>query len=520
MHYLVGGGISSLAAAVLLIRDAGVPGQHIRIFEQSDTLGGSLDGSGTPDTGYLVRGGRMFERHFACTLDLLASVPSIDTEGLSLKDEIDRFDREVSNSSNCRLVRAGRKVEPLHFGLDARDLRDMARLMTQAESSLAHRSIEDCFAPSFFNTDFWFMWSTTFAFQSWHSAIELRRYFRRFVHLLPGFRRLEGILRTRYNQYDALILPILRWLKDQGVHFETGTRVTDARLTREGGGLRLAALQLLRGGAEELLEVSGEDRVFLTLGSMTEGSALGSNEAPPPEPASGGTAWELWRRLAAREPAFGRPGAFGNDIERTKWESFSVTLRTPAFFEHMENFTGNATGTGGLVTFTDSQWLLSVVLLRQPHFRSQPRDAQVFWGYGLHPERRGNFTGTPMSQCSGDEILRELAGHLHLGENSEALLGGARVISCMMPYITSQFMPRGPGDRPAVIPEGARNFAVIGQFCELPDDVVFTVEYSVRSAWTAVHALTGQGSPPPPVRRTDHDPAVLLRAARTLLRGG
>ncbi|AGA34999.1 myosin-crossreactive antigen [Thioalkalivibrio nitratireducens DSM 14787] len=520
MHYLVGGGIASLAAAILLIRDAGVPGQLIRIFEQGQSLGGSLDGSGTPDPGYLVRGGRMFEQHFACTFDLLASVPSIDSEGLTLKDEIDRFNHEVSNSSNCRLVRAGSKVEPLRFGLDARDLRDMARLMTQPEASLANRSVADCFAPSFFTSDFWFMWSTTFAFQSWHSAIELRRYFRRFVHLLPGFRRLEGILRTRYNQYDALILPIQRWLQGQGVHFETGTKVMDARLAREHGELRVTALHLHREGVEQVLEVSGHDRVFLTLGSMTEGAMLGSNDAPPSEPTPGGPAWQLWHRLAALDPVFGRPGTFANDIERTKWESFSVTLRSPAFFEHMQRFTGNEAGTGGLVTFTDSQWLLSVVLFRQPHFRDQPEDAWVFWGYGLHPQRRGNFTGKAMTQCSGDEILRELAGHLHLGEKAESLLGGARVIPCMMPYITSQFMPRSPGDRPSVIPEGARNFAVLGQYCELPDDVVFTVEYSVRSAWTAVHALTGSGRAPPPVRRTDHDPAVLMRAARTLLRGG
>jgi oleate hydratase len=520
MHYLVGGGIASLAAAVLLIRDAGVPGRCIQVFEQSDTLGGSLDGSGTPNTGYLMRGGRMFDENFACTFDLLASIPSIDTEGLSLKDEIDRFNREVSNSSHCRLVRGGSKVEPLRFGLDARDLRDMARLITQTEASLAYRSIADCFSPSFFTTDFWFMWSTTFAFQSWHSAIELRRYFRRFVHLLPGFRRLEGILRTRYNQYDALILPIVQWLRKQGVRFDTDTLVTDADLTHENGEFRVTSLHLLRGGVEHVLNVSPQDRVFFTLGSMTESTTLGSHVAPPPEPIPRGAAWDLWQRLAARYPAFGRPGTFCNDIERTRWESFSVTLHRPGFFEFMENFTGNEAGTGGLVTFTDSLWLLSIVLFRQPHFRDQPKDAWVFWGYGLRPERRGNFTGKAMSQCSGAELLREVAGHLHLGERSEALLGGAQVVPCMMPYITSQFMPRGPGDRPAVIPEGARNFAAIGQFCELPDDVVFTVEYSIRSAWTAVHGLTAKGRPPPPMRRTDHDPPVLIRAARTLLRGG
>jgi oleate hydratase len=88
-----------------------------------------------------------------------------------------------------------------------------------------------------------------------------------------------------------------------------------------------------------------------------------------------------------------------------------------------------------------------------------------------------------------------------------------------MPFITSQFMPRRAGRPAPVIPRGAENFAVIGQFCEIPRDCVFTVEYSVRSAWTAVHGLTGQVSPPPPpVVRSDRDPrADAARAAKVLL---
>lgn len=88
-----------------------------------------------------------------------------------------------------------------------------------------------------------------------------------------------------------------------------------------------------------------------------------------------------------------------------------------------------------------------------------------------------------------------------------------------MPFITSQFMPRQTGDRPPVIPRGAENFVVIGQFCEIPRDCVFTVEYSIRSAWTAVHGLTGQVAPPPPVVRSDGDPRALLRAAGVMFSG-
>lgn len=124
-----------------------------------------------------------------------------------------------------------------------------------------------------------------------------------------------------------------------------------------------------------------------------------------------------------------------------------------------------------------------------------------------------------MSQCSGREILQELSGHLQLEGKAERLLGGSISIPCMMPFITSQFMPRSSGDRPPVIPEGAANFAVMGQFCEIRDDAVFTVEYSVRSAMTAVYSLLNLEKEVPEVRPTRRDPAVLFRAMKTLLRG-
>ena len=86
----------------------------------------------------------------------------------------------------------------------------------------------------------------------------------------------------------------------------------------------------------------------------------------------------------------------------------------------------------------------------------------------------------------------------------------------MMPFITSQFLPRSKGDRPQVIPEGSKNLAFVGQYCELPDDVVFTVEYSVRSAQTAVYSLLGLEKEPPPVYKGQYDPRVLLKAFMAL----
>ena len=180
--HLVGGGMASLAAAVFLVRDAGLRGEQISIYEQTEVFGGSLDGAGDPDTGYVVRGGRMFEEHFVCTFDLLATIPAGVAGGPTLRDEIMTFNRAVVGSSRCRLVRDGRKADMTRFGLSRRDILDLLKLILGSERALQGKTIERCFNAAFFRSNFWHMWCTTFAFQPWHSAMEFRRYLRRFVH--------------------------------------------------------------------------------------------------------------------------------------------------------------------------------------------------------------------------------------------------------------------------------------------------------------------------------------------------
>jgi oleate hydratase len=514
-HYIVGGGIAGLATAVFLIRDAGLPGEKIHIYEQLAVAGGSLDGSGNATTGYLIRGGRMFEEHFACTFDLLSSIPSADDPTISVTDDILAFNHMVPGSSNCRIVKDGKPADDRYeLTLSAHDILDINRLILHTEASLDDKKIEDWFQPSFFDTNFWLMWSTMFSFQPWHALVEMRRYLRRFIHLFPGFTRIAGILRTRYNQYDSLIAPIVTWLRDRGVKIETGALVAAVQIEGSRQDRAVTCLNLSDGRS---LSVSAQDRVYLTLGSMTDGSTLGSNDQAPSLEDKEGGAWALWRDLAAQHEGFGRPDAFCSDTGKTAWHSFTVTLDSPDFFEFMEDFTNNRTGTGGLVTFAGSGWTLSIVLFHQPHFRGQKHGTYTFWGYGLRGDRTGDFVKKPMWQATGDEIIAELCGHLKLGDHQKAWFDTARVIPCRMPFITSQFMPRRYGDRPDVHPAGSRNFAVIGQYCELPRDCVFTVEYSVRSARTAVAAMTGKVDAPPSVVRTDLDPLVLARAAKVLM---
>lgn len=517
--YLVGGGIASLAAAAFLIRDGGVRGENISVLEETGLAGGSLDGDGTPDVGYVIRGGRMFtDEAYTCTYDLLSSIPSLTDPDRTVRDEIRVFNEDNPSHSRSRLVRAGAKVDVSTLGLSNRDRLDLIELMAASEESLGAKRIEDYFAPAFFKTNFWTMWATTFAFEPWHSVVECRRYIQRFIQEFPRMATLAGVRRTPYNQYDSIVLPLTRWLESRGVQFLMNARVTDLDFRHGQNGKGVERIHCMRDGVPSEIAVESHDLVFVTNGSMTSGSRLGSmTSAPEPGTKAEGGSWALWETLASRHSDFGHPGVFNGKVDESKWLSFTVTLRDPRFFAAMEKFTGNQAGTGGLVTFTDSSWLMSVVLAHQPHFINQPADVQVFWGYGLYPEEEGNYVGKKMSACTGADILTELAGHLPFDAREVLRPETSNCIPCMMPFITSQFMPRVNGDRPLVRPVGTTNIAFIGQFCEMPDDVVFTVEYSVRSAQTAVYSFLGVDRAVPPLYKGQHDPRVLLNAFRTMI---
>jgi oleate hydratase len=351
------------------------------------------------------------------------------------------------------------------------------------------------------------MWATTFAFQPWHSAVEFRRYLHRFMLEFTRIDTLAGVKRTVYNQYESMVLPLQAWLVSKGVNFLAECNVTELVPRNLIDDFEVVGVKYVCKGVREAIVVGEGDLVFLQNASMTDASTLGSMSAAPEfksKADSGG--WALWEHLADGKPEFGKPSTFNTNIAQSCWESFTVTVKDSEFFDTMMDFTGNAAGTGGLVTFKDSNWLMSVVLARQPHFVHQPNDVQVFWGYGLFPDRVGNFVGKSMSACNGDEILNELYGHLRFDRDP---LQTAICIPCRMPYITSMFMPRSAGDRPLPVPLHSKNFAFVSQFVEIPEDVVFTVEYSVRAAQTAVYQLLNVARPVAPI--TPHDKSLHVR---------
>ena len=508
--YLVGGGIASLTAAVFLIRDGDVQGRTITILEESSRIGGSLDAAGNATDGYVMRGGRMIESKYLCTYDLFSSIPALD-ETRTVTQEIFDWNETMKTASKARLFRNGHRVDAPTFGLSEKDILNIERLAIEPELLLGRSMISDQLDPGFFETDFWHMWCTTFAFQPWHSAVEFKRYLVRFTHMVSGFNTLTGIMRTVYNQYDSMVRPLHKWLEERGVQFMLNTTVTDLVFAQAKDGFTVKRIVVDQEGCVREIGVQEQDRVIVTLGSMTEGSSLGSMDSPAALLGkSDGGAWTLWEKIASGRTGFGHPSNFTGHVEQSKWLSFTTTLHDHSFFELIRDLTGSVPGEGGLITFPESSWLASIVLPHQPHFIGQPDGVEVFWGYGLFVDEPGNFVKKPMAACTGREIMTEIIGHLRLQEHGDRILGACTCIPSVMPFITSQFLPRSKGDRPHVIPEGSKNLAFVGQYCELPDDVVFTVEYSIRSAQTAVYSLLGLERKAPTVYKGQFNPRVLL----------
>ena len=521
--FLIGSGIASLAAAEYLMRDGHMEGSQITIFEQDGVSGGALDGAGSPEEGFVARGGREMEAHYECLWDLFGKIPSIEEEGRTVLDEFRELNEIDPNFSKVRIIyNRGEKHRRTDLGLHEKNVNELTKLILTKEEDLGTQTVEEFFDSSFFKTDMWLYWRSMFAFEPWHSVVEMKRYMQRFIHLVPGMSTMRGLVFTKYNQYDSLVLPLKKHLEAKGVNFVFNTTVTDLDIAIEDESKTVTAIHLLKEGQEESIATTADDLVFFTNGSMTENSSLGSTDAAPVLDTSEGAVWHLWKKIAAKDAAFGKPEVFCSDIDKTKWESFTITAKGTKMRELLEDFAErkflpHRTATGGIITIKDSSWLMSVTVNRQPQFKNQPADTTVAWAYGLFPDKKGDFIDKKMSECTGKELLQELLYHFGIEpEQMQPYLDECIVIPAMMPYITSQFMPRLKGDRPEVIPQGSQNLAFLGQFCEIENDCVFTVEYSVRSAIMAVYGLLNLEKPVPEIYPSLYDIRVLATAIKTM----
>ena len=528
--YLIGSGLAALAAACYLVRDGQMAGERIHILEKDPIPGGACDGYQYTDIGYVMRGGREMDNHFECMWDLFRSIPSIETEGVSVLDEYYWLNKADPNYSLCRATE--KQGQDAHtdkkFGLSDKAAMEIMKLFFTPDEELYNKRIDEIFDHEVLDSNFWLYWRTMFAFENWHSALEMKLYLKRFVHHVGGLPDFTALRFTRYNQYESMILPMVHYLQEHGVDFQYNTKVVNVEFDIRNGRKAARRIVLQREGREDAIDLTDNDLVFITNGGCVENSAYGSQNEPAAfnKTIREGGGWDMWRKIAAQDPSFGHPDKFCSDPEQSNWMSATVTTLDRRIVPYIEKickrdpFSGKVV-TGGIVTARDSGWLLSWTINRQPQFRNQPKDQLVIWVYGLFSDKPGDFVKKTMRECSGKEICMEWLYHLGVpvAEIADLAEHSAKTVPVMMPYITAFFMPREKGDRPNVVPDGAVNFAFLGQFAETARDTIFTTEYSIRTGMEAVYSLLDIDRGVPEVWGSTYDVRDLVNASVALRDG-
>ena len=528
--YLIGSGLAALAAACYLVRDGQMAGERIHILEKDPIPGGACDGYQYTDIGYVMRGGREMDNHFECMWDLFRSIPSIETEGVSVLDEYYWLNKADPNYSLCRATE--KQGQDAHtdkkFGLSDKAAMEIMKLFFTPDEELYNKRIDEIFDHEVLDSNFWLYWRTMFAFENWHSALEMKLYLKRFIHHVGGLPDFTALRFTRYNQYESMILPMVHYLQEHGVDFQYNTKVVNVEFDIRNGRKAARRIVLQREGREDAIDLTDNDLVFITNGGCVENSAYGSQNEPAAfnKTICEGGGWDMWRKIAAQDPSFGHPDKFCSDPEQSNWMSATVTTLDRRIVPYIEKickrdpFSGKVV-TGGIVTARDSGWLLSWTINRQPQFRNQPKDQLVIWVYGLFSDKPGDFVKKTMRECTGKEICMEWLYHLGVpvAEIADLAEHSAKTVPVMMPYITAFFMPREKGDRPNVVPDGAVNFAFLGQFAETARDTIFTTEYSIRTGMEAVYSLLDIDRGVPEVWGSTYDVRDLVNASVALRDG-
>ena len=509
--YIVGGGIAGLSAAVFAIRDGRVAGKNIHIFEELKVLGGALDAKWDRNKNYSMRGARLInEKAYQCYFDMLSAIPclaeqeELEREKLkgtysgdyhprkSVKDEIFEFNKTHKLNTVTRLVgKQGTRIDHTKLGLGMRDRLQLIGLVLIPEKSIDGKRIDDYFPRTFFHSNFWYLFASMFGFEPWHSLIECKRYMQRFFHETKNISTLKGGWNTPYNNYESIVMPIEKWLLNQGVDIQTGTRIIDVDFKPGRASKTVEKLHLLKNGKKRRITVKTGDHVFITIGSKVADSRQGGmKKVPELATDKRDGAWSLWEKMAHKVHGVGDPAAFCSNVNQTRWVVFTITTKGPLFAEKVRNYSKvKIQGEQHILSCVDSNWGLGLHVPFQPHFRNQSPDTTVMLGYGLYGNTRGNYIEKTMPEATGEELLTELVYHLGFMDDLDEIVNVTVSIPTTLPYATSHFSPRKISDRPPVVPEGSTNLALLGQFVEIPDDCVFLVDYSVRSAQTGVYQL-------------------------------
>lgn len=196
---------------------------------------------------------------------------------------------------------------------------EIVKLFMTRDEDLYDKKISDVFTNEFYSSNFWLYWRTMFAFEEWHSALEMKLYVQRFIHHIGGLPDFSALKFTKYNQYESLILPMVKYLESHGVQFQYDTLVTNVVFDIKNDKKVATKIVCQHGGKEECIDLIEDDLVFVTNGSCTENSSLGDDNHAPESDNSVGGCWSLWRNIAKQDPSFGNSDKFCTNTKSNVW---------------------------------------------------------------------------------------------------------------------------------------------------------------------------------------------------------
>lgn len=555
---MIGAGLSNMAAAVYLIQEGKWSGDQITFYALDNY--GSNDGSPTQDVkddywnknhpmenqkGYIARGGRMLNyRTYVDLMDLLDRVPSMTEPGLTAAEDTRQFDAAHPTYDKARLLAGGQGiVDGGKLGLNNKSRKLLTQLIMMPDSQeekLDNITIADYFKDNteFFESNFWFMWETTFAFRTRSSAQELRRYMHQMIYEFTQIEHLVGVNRTRYNQYESIMKPLINYLEKEGCHIVLNRRVVDWKFkdSKMQDEITVTGLHMVNTKTDEneFVPVDNDTAVIFTNGSITDSATLGDFNTPAAENMDYGAASSLWKKASDHFYNLGNPDKFFADRDASEWVSFTLTTKNHLFLNEIARITtqepGNALNsfisTEPVTPLGQKDVTMSIVVHHQPHFTSQKPNETVLWGYFLYPRRHGEIIDKPYIEMTGKEMLQELIGQLskvdpgpiNISDKEEEIMDS--IINCIpvyMPYASALFNNRAKSDRPKVIPKHSTNLAFTGEFVEQPYQMIFTENSAVRSGEIAAFHFAGiPMSRLVKTPRYDKDVKTLLRAAKKM----
>mgnify|MGYP002545249648 FL=1 len=322
--YIIGTGLAGLTAAFYLVRDGQMKGENIHLLEKLELAGGSCDGRKDITKGFFMRGGREMDNHFEIMWDVFRDVPSIETPDVSVLDEYYWLNKHDPNYSMCRAtVKCGEDAHTdKKFNLDKKSAMALSHLFITPEKKLEGKKISDVLPEEFWSTNFWLYWQTMFAFQKWSSALEMKRYLCRYVHHIDGLPDFSALRFTKYNQFESMIMPLVKYLSDHGVKIEYGIDVKNVIIETVGDKKVASQIIYVKDNEEKSIPLTENDLVFITNGCCTDSSCYGDqNNAPDLNNLKNGVgeSWDMWKAIAAQAEhgEYGNPDKFCTDVDAT-----------------------------------------------------------------------------------------------------------------------------------------------------------------------------------------------------------